>query len=403
MAWRNIWRSKRRTLVIISAVFIGVASMVFLSAISRGMVYSMVENSINNFTGHILIRDADFVSDPVVENRIKDAESIAERVKNELPEAKVVKRIRLNAVLNTARNTEGVSLVGIYINKEEDASFIGSAPLEGSGLKNDNAILIGRALSEKIGLGQGKKVIISMQSAEGETVSRAYRIAGIYDAGQEQLEKRYVFVTYNSAEKMLSVHGDATEISIILPENDVESDIYSAYSEELKAVLDKKYSVMSWREVMPALSSYLDLFDSFMLIWYLVVFIAMGFGIVNTILMAVYERIREFGLIRALGVKWTGIFRMVVAETSLIILLGLAAGNIAGLLLVWYFSSGGLDLTQFAKGVEMFGVSRVVYPVLTFGDILMTDATVLILGLIISLYPAYKACSFTPVQTMRDM
>lgn len=403
MAWRNIWRRKRRTLVIITAVFIGVSGMVFLGAVSKGMMFSMVENSISSFTGHILIRNADFVSDPVLENRITAASVVIEKTESLLPQAEVIKRIRLDAVLNTARSTKGVSLVGSDTAEEMRVSFIGDAVIEGKTPEKDIDILIGRSLSEKIGLGLDKKVIISMQGAEGEIVSKAYRIKGIYDAGSREAEERVVFVSYNSAAEFLGISGDATEISVTLPVGNPESDIYSAASDKIKSAADKKYSVMSWREVMPALSSYLDLFDGFMLIWYAVVFTAMGFGIVNTVLMAVYERIREFGLMRALGMKWTGIFRLVIAETSFIMLIGIIISNVFTLMLVWYFQLNGLDLSSFSEGADMFGISRVVYPVLDISDILLADATVFVLGILIAVYPAYKACGFTPAETMRDM
>lgn len=390
-------------MVIITAVFIGVSSMIFMAAASKGMVYSMVNNSIKNFTGHILIRDKRFVSDPVLENRIAEADRLLTKLEKELPDADIIKRIRLDAVLNTARNTEGVSIIGTDIKREKKVSFIGDAKVEGSLPEKSGDILIGRAMSEKIGLELGKKVIISMQGADGDIASKAYRIKGIFDAGQKQQEERFVFVTFDSASGLLGIKKGATEISVVLPVNDIESDIYSTTAEKLKKVLDEKNSVMSWREVMPALSSYLDMFDSFMFIWYLVVFIAMGFGIVNTVLMAVYERVREFGLIRALGVKWTGIFKMVIAETSLMILTGVILGNVIALLLAWYFAVNGLDLTAFSSGADMFGMSRVVYPVVTVKDFMIADLTVFVLGVIIALYPAYKACSFTPVETMREM
>jgi len=129
----------------------------------------------------------------------------------------------------------------------------------------------------------------------------------------------------------------------------------------------------------------------------------MGFGIVNTVLMAVYERMREFGLLRALGMKTSGIFKMVLAETTLLIFTGLLAGNIAAYLLIWYLSVNGLDLTAFGSGMDIMAVSRVIYPVFTLTDLLKADLTILVLGIVVTLYPAYKACGFSPIETMRNV
>lgn len=265
--------------------------------------------------------------------------------------------------------------------------------------------MIGRALADKIGLGIGKRIVLNMQGADGEIASKSFRIkGGIFRAEQKQLEKIYLFLPYNTVERMVGIEGDGTEIVIDMPVKDIENDSYREFIDSLKTVLPKDILVMSWREVLPAISAYLKLFDGFIFVWYIVVFIAMGgFGIVNTVLMAVYERMREFGLLRALGMKTSGIFKMVLTETVLLIFIGLTAGNIAAYLLIWYLSVNGLDLTAFGSGMDIMAVSRIIYPVFTLGDLIKADLTILILGIVVALYPAYKACGFSPVETMRNV
>jgi len=406
MAWRNIWRNPRRTFVILSAVFFGVTGMLFMAALMKGMVYSMVENNINNLTGHVLIRNIDFVSDPSVENRLNDVDAMLAKVQDNLPKGgKAVKRIRLDGVVNTARDSFGVTVVGTDIKAEEGISFIGDAPFKGGIItENDkNTVMIGKALSETIGLEMGKRIVLNLQGADGEIVARSFHIKGIFTAGQEQLEKAFIFIPFDSAADMLGIAGDGTEISVDLPIKSIESKEYMVLTKKLQTLFPDNVSVMSWREVLPAVNAYLKLFDGFIYIWYLMIFIAMGFGIVNTVLMAVYERMREFGLLRALGVKTSGIFRMVLTETGLLILTGLVAGNIAAYGLIWILSVNGLDLTAFARGMDILSVSRVIYPVFTLSDLIKADVTVFLLGMIIALYPAFKACGFSPVETMRNV
>ena len=139
-----------------------------------------------------------------------------------------------------------------------------------------------------------------------------------------------------------------------------------------------------------------------MYIWYVVVFIAMGFGIVNTSLMAIFERVREFGLLRALGMKPWWVVRSVLTESLFILIVGIAAGNILGMISVFLMKDNGLNLAMFGKGAEFFGMSRIIFPVLTLHDVMSINIIILFLGFIVSLYPAIRAAQITPVKAMRE-
>jgi len=406
MAWRNIWRNPRRTLVILTAVFVGAAGMVILAALMKGMVFSMVENSISAMKGHVLVRKADFISDPSVYNMLKDIDKKLALVSSELPEgAKAIKRIQLEGILTTARDSKGVTVVGTDIEKESGASFIGKAFVDGEVIKPEDRsyTMIGKSMSEKLGMTIGKRIVLNMQNSSGDIVSKAFKIKGIFSTGQKSLEEDFVFVPYDSLSKMLSVKDSATEIAVTLDEKEVESEIYSQTADKLRSHFSSGVSVQGWREVMPAISSYLKLFDAFILIWYLVIFIAMGFGIVNTVLMAVYERVREFGLLRSIGVTKRGIFQMIITETSILLVTGVLAGNLFSILLIYWMSGSGLDLAAFSSGADMFGMSRVIYPVFSIKDLLMADVIIFVLGMLVAVYPAMKACGFSPIETMRNM
>jgi ABC-type antimicrobial peptide transport system permease subunit len=135
-------------------------------------------------------------------------------------------------------------------------------------------------------------------------------------------------------------------------------------------------------------------------IWYLVVFIAMGFGIVNTTLMAVFERMREFGLMKALGMRPVRIVRGILTEAALILLCGMVVGNLLGIATCWLVSRTGIDLSALAKGVEYAGIARVIYPQIWLKDVISANGVVLVLGLLVSLYPAVKAARFLPVEAL---
>ncbi|MBN2233347.1 MAG: ABC transporter permease [Deltaproteobacteria bacterium] len=404
-AWRNLWRNPRRTGVILTAIFVGVASMIFLGAVSRGSMTGMVDNAIGDLTGHLQVRHPEYRGDPALDHRIDDPLPVLELLAEILPStARIAPRLRVDAVVSTARKTAGVVLVGIDPGAERGSSFIAAAPLEGEYLRGDdnNGILVGSALMGTLGIRRGSKVVLMSQGADGELASMAFRIRGVYHADLAATEKRCVFVPLAAARRLLGVERAVTEVAVTLPGTTFESDLPARLARQLNgSLVDVGLTAAPWRELLPAMSAYLGMFDFFLLIWYLVVFVAMGFGIANTVLMAVFERMREFGLLRALGMRPRRIFFMVLGETLLLLVLGLAAGNLAGGAGVVLLNRTGLDLSAFARGAEMWGMTRIVWPRIALSDLLLANGTVLVLGVLTGVYPALKAAQFTPVETMR--
>lgn len=316
-----------------------------------------------------------------------------------LPEnARTALRIRVNAVMSNAHHSIGVTLVGIEPEQEAAISFIGHAVKEGAYLATDDlyGILIGKALIEDFETKLGHKVVLMSQDGSGEISSRAFRIGGIFRAELEATEKRYVFVTMAAAREMLKVNG-ISEASVLLSSH---GDAARAASALRGALPKEEYDVQTWRELLPMVTAVLELYDGLIFLWFIVVFVAMAFGIVNTILMAVFERIREFGLLMALGMKPSGILKQVVTESVMLLTVGLSGGNLLGWLTVLMLSRTGIDLTFAGKGMEYVGLSRMIYPVMHGRDLVLANLVVIGLGLVVSLYPAFKAARFKPVEAL---
>jgi ABC-type lipoprotein release transport system permease subunit len=400
LAWRNIWRNPRRTAVILAAVVIGAWSMIFLAALMRGVVDGMVKNGIATLTGHVQIHQRDYPADPVVDHRIADPQELLKLLEENLPAgSRWSARVRVNAVAGNARHSAGVTLVGIDPDREADVSFIGTGVTRGAYLQPDapSGILIGRSLADKFQTRLGRKIIITSQDANGDVISRAFRIAGIFQAEMESTEKGFVFVDLAAAQKMLAMGPAVSEVAVLLPEYGMAR---STAARLQRVIGPGTLLVRTWQQALPLLTAMLKLYDNFIFIWFVVVFVAMGFGIVNTTLMAVFERMREFGVLKALGMGPGRIVLTVETETFFILIFGLLMGNILGLLSCWAVSFNGIDLSALAKGVEYAGMARIIYPVLQFSDMIDANLVVLGLGLLVSLYPAVKAARFKPVEAL---
>ncbi len=405
IAWRNIWRNKRRTLVILMAVIIGAWSMIFLGALMRGMETEMIRDGVATLTGSIQIHHPDYLNDPVVENSMTESEALEKTLAQVLPSgSRWTRRIRVDVVASNARHSRGITMVGILPEKEKEISFIGNSVAEGRYLTaaDKNKIIVGRALLKQFETKIGNKLILMGQNTNNEVASKAFRIVGSYRANLESVEKQFVFVPLSQGADMLMLGRNVSEIAILLPQLDISAQMEAKVADRLEAKIDSaEYDVRTWKELLPLMKAYVDMSDFFLYIWYFVVFIAMGFGIVNTTLMAIFERMREFGLAKALGMKPGQIIFGVLTESFFLLLIGIAAGNLAGFLSVAVIAEKGIDLSALAAGAEMWSMPKILYPEIWVQDVVVAGLVVFGLGLAVTLYPAVKAARFTPVEAMR--
>jgi ABC-type lipoprotein release transport system permease subunit len=400
MAWRNIWRNPRRTTVILAAVVIGVWGMIFLGALMRGMVDGMITNGIATLTGNLQIHQQAYRRNPTIDNIMRAVPEIEKTLAELLPPGgRYVQRIRVNAIASNARHSTGVTLVGIQPAKEKGVSFIGNGVVAGKYLAPGDKydIIVGQAFLDKFETQIGHKLVLMSQDTDKQIVSQAFTIVGVFKAGMEETEKNYVFVSLSAAKHMLKLGKEISEISVSLPERGLEEKIKDKFNRQFGA---KGLKAETWKNLLPLLKAYLDVLDGFMHVWNLVIFTAMSFGIVNTTLMAIFERMREFGLLKALGMKPFWIIKGVLIESFIVLLIGTGIGNILGFIFVYVIGHTGINLTALAAGAEKWGIPNIIYPVMALKDIVVANSIVLVLGLVVSAYPAIKAARFRPVQAM---
>lgn len=400
ISWRNLWRNPRRTAVILVSVVVGIWMMLFMGATMWGMVRSMLDNSLANLTGHVQIHHPGYLDDPAIENRIPRAGELEDVLADNLPGgALFVARVRLNVAASNARHAGGFVLVGSDLAREMEMTFLKDAVLEGEmpGEGPENGILVGKKLLADFETKIGNKLILMAQDSTGEIASMAFRITGTFDTFLESSETGFAFAEQPVVQQFLKMGEGISEVSILLPDIEQTEPVAALLKERLDA---SEYAVTRWQDRTPLVTAYIRIWDYFSYLWGVVVFLAMGFGLVNTLLMAVHERIREFGLVRALGTTPLRIVTGVLLESSMLLLVGLAIGDILALLAVWWLNVQGIDLAAFSGSTEMLGMSRMVYPEIQIRDFLLFNALVFVLGILVSLYPAVKASRFTPVEAM---
>jgi ABC-type lipoprotein release transport system permease subunit len=395
LAWRNLWRNARRTAVLLFALALGVWSMVALAAIVRGSMEQHIRKEILNLTGHVQIHAPAYRDDPAVEHRFTPPPALVQ-VLQRPPVTAWDARVRVPAVVQSERESAGVTLVGVDPARERGLSFIPGAVTEGRYLESpdDQGLLLGRKLAERLDTGLGRRVVLMSQDARNQVGDRGFRVVGIFDADPQAMETGYVFVGRGVAQRMLKIGGDISEIAVMTPDREHLGALLASLRERATGL-----DVAPWTELQPLLVLGEKVNNVVLLIWFAVVFAAMSFGLINTLLMAVFERTREFGLFQALGMPPRYILGQVLIESLILLGIGLILGNTLGWLSV-YWLKDGIDLSAFAEGLELVGVSPVIYPALAAGDVITANLLVVVLGIAASLYPAWRASRHVPVEAI---
>ena len=397
LAWRYLWRNHRRTIVMLSAIVIGTWAMIFMTALTRGMVDQMIEDGISVLPGHVQIHDPGFLDDPSVSNRITLGDDELARMFGDAGLVAWASRVRVPAVITSERESRGVTLLGIDPEAERAFTFVDYDDVDGRFLEtvDDNGVVIGAKLAKTLETEVGKRIVLMSQDPDNEIADRGFRVVGLFHANMELYEEAYVFISRKAAQKMLRIGDTTTEVVFV---GDDYRDVEPVY-EKVVAAVDDTVSVSRWTEVDTYLGTMLGMMDGFMLVWVVVVFLALSFGLVNTLVMAVFERIREIGLMLALGMKPSNILGQIVIESMMLLAIGLMIGDLLAWATVKPLESG-IDISVVAKGMEMFGASSVLYPNLTLYDVVLSNVVVMILGFLASLSPAWRASRYEPVEAI---
>lgn len=397
LGWRNLWRHPRRTLIILFAITLGVWFMVISAAMMIGIVESQVRDTIFNLLGHAQIHHTRYRDDPAIEHSMAAPSGALLGVlrSSEIKQWSV--RVRLPAIVTSERESRGVTLVGIDPAREHGLSLIGNPVVGGRGLESidDKGIIIGRRMAEKLETRIGKRIVIMAQDKNNEVADRGFRIVGLFQAELAATETAYVFTGLKTAQKLLGMADGISEISLITSSREELDPLVARLR-----VAAPELESMSWQELEPLMVTALKLYDNFMIIWYLIIFVAMAFGLTNTMLMAVFERTREIGLFQALGMRPRIIVGQVMLESLILLLMGAALGNFTGWLTTNVILVDGIDLSAFARGMEQFAMGSIMYFRLETEDLIIINSIVVILGLLASLYPAWKAARFVPVEAI---
>ncbi len=403
LSWKNIWRNKTRSLIIIFAIVFGVIGGVGIIAFLNGLINQRLEMAIGNEVSNIQIHNIHFQSNKEIIDTIPHISRLTAVLDTNRKIKAYCTRLKIVAMINSASNGEGIMLNGIDPEKEKTVTGICKYIQTGTYFADNRkyVILVGEKLAQKLKIKLHSKVVVTMQSISGELTSAAFKVVGIYKTNNSTFDGRNVFVRKPELADIIGTPAQTGHEIAISVYNDSES---ATIAESIRNKYDDdKLSIEVWYDVMPELGLLTGAMNYMLYIFMLIIFLALSFGIINTMLMAVLERVREIGMLMAIGMNKTRIFTMIMLETVLLMLTGSVTGLILSYALVNITGKYGIDLSKFASGLSGFGFSSIVYPVLENGTYIKIIIMVVIAGIISSIIPARRALKLNPSEAIRKL
>jgi ABC-type lipoprotein release transport system permease subunit len=394
LSWRNLWRNYRRSLILIIAVSVGVWSLTSTTSFMQAWSDSTLQSGLKNLTGDGQIHSKSYEDDPTIKHVMNYPNGELLKLLESSEVSHYAPRVNLSSIIQSEYETYPITLVGIEPSREQNLSFIPDSIAKGRYLKDeDSGVIIGEKLAKHLQTEVGRRVVLMSESTDGTLAQRGFKVVGIFSSNPNN-ESSYIFITLKNVQKMLKLDNNITGVSFKLH----DMSLLDSYISKIKKVAPE-LEVYSWQRLLPLVSAMTQLSDSFIFVWLVIMFILLSFGIVNTILMALFERTRELGLLQALGLKPKTIFWMVMLETTMLIGFGVIVGLILGAITILSFHNG-IDLKFLAAGSQWLGAGEIWYPKFNVYEFFSTGIAIWVLGIIATVLPVYNTIRKTPIDAI---
>jgi ABC-type lipoprotein release transport system permease subunit len=409
LAWRNLWRNVRRTLITSSTIAIGYALAMWNFGINDGSHQQMIANAIRMGEGHLTIQPREYLAAPANHLFLSDGRGLLNELSRVDIPGVVVPRISLQVLASTAANSLGVNLIAIDPRSDPQNSGLQGALVEGKLLEpaDDRGLLIGAKMADKLGARVGSKIVVMAGKSGGDIEAHLGRVTGVFRSKVDELDSFVIYASLPFGRRFLVAEGaDAAAEPV------TRVDIFLDGGEQVQAMkarlaglaLPAGAALLDWQEMMPEIVSFVAVDDVGAFVTVGILMILVAFGILNTILMSVLERTREFGLLRALGMGRGRLLALVILETVILALCSLVVGSVLGWGQHAYFAVYGLDLTSlYGEGLQstQFYLEPVIYSSLNPGRVETLTAIVFAVTFLSGIYPALRAARVAPIRALQ--
>ena len=400
ISWRNIWRNKLRSLVVIISIVFGLLGGIIIIAMSYGLNEERMNNAVDTYLSHIQIHNNLFSEDYNIKHTINNLDVIEKAINEDERVVSYSKRIVLNGMLSNSNGSYGIQVKGIDPDEEIKVTNTYEKIIDGEYFrsKRDNTILVGKKLADKLNLKLKSKVVITFQDENYELTSLLYRVEGIFRSGNSRYDEMNVFVKNKSITKNLPGFNGYHEMPILLSDielrGEVKKDLIPISSDNV---------VEGWDDISKELAYANEMLSAVLYIFMMIILSGLSFGVINTMLMAILERRKEIGMLMSIGMNRYKIFMMISFETIFLSLIALPFGLITSYLIVEYYSVVGIDLSVVEAGLENFGVGTRLYFKVPNEEYFYVSLMVFVISIFSSIFPSIRALKINPVEATKTI
>lgn len=399
MAWKNMWRNPNRTIITMAAIFFAVILSVIASSLKDGIFDNLVKNVVSFYTGYVQVHKTGYWDEQILDNSFEASAGAENTILQDKNVKDISARLESFALASSEEITKGSMVVGIDPEKENNITLLKKKITQGSYLlDNDNAVLLSEGLAERLKLKVNDTVILIGQGYHGATAAGKYRVKGLVRFGSPELNDKTLFMPLAAAQDFYSAYGMLT--SYVLSLNDTKALEPTAAS--LQSAMGKEYEVMTWPQIIPEIKQHIDTDSNNMKYVQGVLYMLICFGIFGTLLMMMVERKFEMGMLVAIGMKKIKLVMLMLFESVLTVIAGCLSGIIVSIPLIYYLNRHPIKMGgETAAAYERFGFEAIFPASTEASNFINQGLTVLIIGLVLSLYPMYKIIRLHPVTAMK--
>lgn len=401
LAWRNLWRNKIRTGIMLGAMVFGLLGVVSIMGFMNGLMDSMLSNAISWQTSHVQIHHKSYSDNPDLNALIPDSEAMLKAIESRSDVVQMSARFLVHGMVASARSNRGIKINGVDLDSERKITPLSSHIVKGDWLSKEgrNPVLVSEKTAQRLNLRVGSKVVLTFSDTNNEVAGAAFRVRGVFKTPSSSFDDGNIYVRKSDLTKLAGIEG-SHEVAILLKDPSTES--IEAFLESINTILPNESEARGWRQIQPMLASAQSSMATSNGLILGVFVIAMGFGIVNILLMSVFERTREFGVLMAVGMQKHRIFTLILCEATFLGALGACLGVLASVTLILILNHTGLDLRIMSDALGAYGVDTVLYPRIQLSEYQLIVFTVVLASVIAALYPARQILKQQPVQAMSE-
>lgn len=405
LAWRNLWKNRRRTVLTLLTIMVGSSMIIFMRAWQEGGQGQMIEDAIALNAGHIQIHEKGFwKEESSIDYAFRADDTMLAKLRGDRDIRCFVRRIHAAGLFSKGETTFGAAIQGIEPGRETRVSVLHRFVLKGGRFLadgDDRAVVMGHILAKNLGAAVGDMVSMISQGFDGSIASENYTVVGLFTSGSPEYDRSLVLMPFDQARDTFKMMGYINAIAIRVAD---PSRVETVRDRLRGSIGNRKLEIMGWDELMPELVQHTAIDRAMAGVFYFILFTVVSFGVLNTIQMSVYERTRELGVMLAIGTSPTRLLRMVLWESALIAAIGIVLGAALGSAVSWYFTVNPIVYSDHQEGMTAMGVVTNVFPAkLGWANVLTTSAAMFVLALIFTVMPARRAAALKPIEAIRHL